>query len=513
MSLNLFAVDVDPGLINDDSTFAVRQAGLVASNNMRPHRGKSQVIGGWEFFSVAALTGICRRQHAWRDNDGNLLVAFGTHSGLFVWSGGEMFDITPNDFTVGNEHGVGGDGFGAGAYGAAGFGASASTGYLADTSPLTWSLQNYGEWLIANARGQKIWVWKNDTAANAVQVVNSPASVQYAVVTPSRQIVAYGCNEETSGDVNPRCIRWCDIEDIEDWTTSATNNAGEWILRNSGQLISAAAIGDYFLVWSDEGVFLQSFLGDPSKTFDFDRLGTGCGIVGPNAAAVLGQTAYWCGTDYRFRMVSIGGAPQVIQSPVDQSFEDSVALVQQDKICLGSISGFNEVWCFYPHKDDGLECSRYLALAVAEEGRWFEGEISRTAWLDAGPYEFPIAAGADGYVYIHERGNSANGAVLSWSMETGDIVLNESGRVLMLREIRPDLHDQQGAAQLTIFGRDTPQGVETAFGPYTLGVGDSYLDLDDAAGAILRLRYSGSAANAFVRMGRPVFDVTTRGRA
>jgi hypothetical protein len=500
------SLEVDPGLVEDETTFKARQGGYSSINNMRPHRGGLEVVGGWEFLTTEQLTGKCRGIHSWRDNDGEINFAFGTHSGLYVFTRGKLYDITPAGFTAGNEDGFGGGGWGVGTFGSGTYG-SAATG---DFFPLTWTLDNYGEWLIANPRGGKIYVWKNDTASAAVAVTNAPETVQTVLCTASRQIVAYGCEEEVSGTENPRCVRWCDIEDIEDWTTSTTNNAGEFILRNAGRLVRAKEMGQIIGVWTDEGMFWQEFVGAAGATWDFRRAGSNCGLVGPNAVAILGTQAFWCGPDFVFYTVGFGGEPLALPAPVDQTFKAAQVHAQQEKIYCSSLAQFNELWWFYPHEEDGVECSRYYAFSV-REGKWFSGVMDRTAMLDSAPYDYPIAVDDDGFVYIHERGITAAGDAISWHAETSDIYFQESARVVQIRGMRPDLHDQQGAVTFTLKTKQYPQGDEITHTPQTIVASQDKSDFR-ASGAIVRLRWESDLVGATCRLGRPVFDITQRGR-
>lgn len=633
MSLNLTPLDIKPGLYLDETAFRVGQGGYVDVSNVRPNNGSIEPIGGWEFLSTTPLDGKCRGIYAWRDNQGSINFAFGTSEKLYVLVGGGLYDITPTDFVAGNEDGIAGAGYGTGAYGSGTYGGA----YSGDLFPMSWSFGNYGEWLIANARGQKIWVWRNDITANAVELapetelyeadftsyadqtafdgdwtrgtgwtfdagddeadcdgtqtadsdltydvttvarqryrvtvtfsrtagaisaigagaegetsesasgsvsvvfiassttstvgargdsdfigsvssvevetLAAPTSVGFIDVTPSRQIVAYDCTEEASDTVNPRCVRWCDIEDVTDWTTTPVNNAGEFILRSAGGVICSRYIGDDALVWTDSEVFVRQYLGAPGQTFRFTKLGDNCGICGPNAAAVLGQVAYWVGPDFRFRRAALGGEPEVMAAPIAQAFEDAQVPSQQEKIFLGRLSQYNEIWCFYPHVDDGNECSRYFAYNQTQ-GKWFAGLMDRTAWRDASPYGYPVAVDADGYAYIHERGRTANGSQLNWHAETGDIRLKNSSELMQLRGMRPDIDDQVGRLTLTLRSRAYPQGDVTDYGPYMVEAGADKVDFR-ATGALIRLRWEGAATVSFARLGSPVFDMTTRGR-
>jgi len=636
MRPNLIALEVMPGLIQDDSAFKVRQGGYSDVNNVRPHRGDMEVIGGWEFLTTEQLTGKCRGIHSWRDNAGEINFAFGTHSKLYVWTRGKLYDITPSDFTAGNENGFGGGGYGVGTYGSGTYGAVSEGIYY----PLTWTLDNFGEWLIANPRGGKIYVWKNDITALAVELagrtsnydadftsyadqaafdadgwtrgtgwtfdatddeadcdgtqtgnsdlsrsatgltvgqryrvtitfdsrsagaisalgnasegtestaeagtvsvvfiatatshtvaaradadwigsvtdvtveqMGAPEIVESILVTPSRQICAYGCEEELGVTQNPRAVRWCDIEDTSDWTTSATNNAGEFILRNAGRLVRAKEVGQIIGVWTDEGMFWQTYMGNPGQTWDFQRAGSNCGLVGPNAVDVIGNQAFWCGPDFVFYGVGFGGEPLALPAPIDQTFKAAQVHAQQEKIFCSSLAQFGEVWWFYADQSDGNECSRYYAFSLSEN-KWFAGVMDRTCMIDSAPYDYPVAVDASGQVFIHERGNTAAGNAISWHAETGDIYLNESSQVVQVRGMRPDIHDQQGAITFTLKTKQYPQGDVTTHTPQTLVAGQDKADFR-ASGAIVQLRYSSDLVGATCRFGRPVFDVVERGR-
>ena len=78
------SLDIPPGLNLDDTTFAVGQAGWVETDKVRFHRGRPEVIGGWEALSVTNASGVCRGLFQWRENDNTPNIAVGTHSNLYV---------------------------------------------------------------------------------------------------------------------------------------------------------------------------------------------------------------------------------------------------------------------------------------------------------------------------------------------------------------------------------------------------------------------------------------------
>jgi hypothetical protein len=116
-----------------------------------------------------------------------------------------------------------------------------------------------------------------------------------------------------------------------------------------------------------------------------------------------------------------------------------------------------------------------------------------------------------GAIYWHERGHSADGQALPWSVQSGDILLDENTAVLV-RQAWPDIAAGQiGAAQLTLTSRPHPQGPRTTYGPYAIAPGQETVDFK-ASGRLFQLGWSGFSAPAFARIGRLVVDAKPRGR-
>jgi hypothetical protein len=95
-----FPLSYAPGVISDDTVLA-RGGRFTDADKIRWTRsGPDQPLfpeptGGWERLTLSTLSGVCRGVHVWNDNNGLLNIAFGTHSGLYVWRGGALTDITP----------------------------------------------------------------------------------------------------------------------------------------------------------------------------------------------------------------------------------------------------------------------------------------------------------------------------------------------------------------------------------------------------------------------------------
>lgn len=492
------------GLVSDETTFASPGA-WADGNNVRFWRGKAQVIGGWTSASDSTLTGVCRSVLSWIDNDGESVIAFGTHSSLQVLKSGQLYDISPTGLFPGNIDSAGGPGFGVGGYGEGPYSGGLTTEWWART----WSLSNWGEGLIANPRGKRIYYWDNNTANDAVLIANAPELVTFAMVTPERQVLAFGCNEELSNVFNPMCIRGSDIGDYDDWTTSPSNNAFEHILEGSGRIVGAAMLGAYVAVWTDTSCYLGQFIGSGGQAYRFDLVAENCGLLGPNAVTVINGTAYWMTPDLTPYQWSLGSPPSPVNCPIRDEMVANFEIGQAEKAVACSNGRFGEVWFFYPDSRDGLENSRYIASSVYD-GAWFRGELARTAATDAGPTAYPLWVDYAGNCYWHESGTSANGGEISWYIESSAQYIDEAQGRVLIRGIWPDFENQQGTVSLTVKYRAYPQAVERSKGPYALSAGVSKRDFL-ADGRIAALRFSGSSAPAFVRFGKPSFDVVATG--
>src|SRR5690349_16636913 len=159
------------GLVSDDTPFS-REGRWTDGNNVRFRAGKAEVIGGWSNFHTLTsgkCVSICMVRHA----GGTEYVVYGTDIGL--WAGPGIG--TPNDYTP------------------AVFG----------TGVQRWSIQSFGSLVLACPQNGTLYV--TDLITDATEVPAAPDQISWMLVTPERQVLAFGCNEEVSGAFNPMCIR------------------------------------------------------------------------------------------------------------------------------------------------------------------------------------------------------------------------------------------------------------------------------------------------------------------
>jgi hypothetical protein len=219
--------------------------------------------------------------------------------------------------------------------------------------------------------------------------------------------------------------------------------------------------------------------------------------------------------EYQFMGCALGGTPILLLSadgkpcPVRNDVVEHAVVGQNDKVYAYGLGERSEVAWIYADDRDGLECSRIVRLSTLD-GAWSTCQRARTAMMDAFAGLSPSGVDPSGNLFWHERGNSDDGAPLSWFIETGGLYLDPGQLRQMLRKwwpnfTGPDGGPQIGAVSLTIYARDKPQSAETTYGPFNATADTEKVDLR-VSGRIFRLRFSGSSSPAFVSFGKQVFD-------
>lgn len=401
--------------------------------------------------------------------------------------------------------GLGGLGYGTGGFGSGGYGGGSSGLTL---FPRTWSFAPWGQDLLSNPRGKGIYT-NSPSASYATPVTNAPTQVGSIFVTAERILVACGSNLD--GNFDALQIDWTDAEDNTDWTATATNLAGGYTLPAGGRVVRGLPGVGENVVWTEDSIWSMRYNADPNRVYDFVQKGSGCGLIGPNAAVELNGVWYWMTPTGAF--MAYGGAnPTTLPCTLARDVADNLAFVQQDKVYATRVIGKNyaEVWWFYPDIRDGNECSRYVVCDTIA-GTWSCGRFDRTAFTDASVFQYPLGTDTSGNIWFHEKGFTQDGGARSWSL-MGAYRTQEGGQIIV-NGVRPDADDLQGGYSITfsiknrdvrgIFSRTLPTlNITSATGQRSVR----------AQGEQVNVTFSGNAAPTFWRMGNMQFDVTTSGR-
>ena len=120
---------------------------------------------------------------------------------------------------------------------------------------------------------------------------------------------------------------------------------------------------------------------------------------------------------------------------------DDFNFSQTTKVTTGVNSSYSEIWWFYPSaSSDSID--KYVVYNYSEQA-WYYGNLNRTAWLDRGISQFPIAASTDGFLYNHEFGQddgSVSPAVSVDSyIESSQVTMGAGDNFVSLSRLIPDV--------------------------------------------------------------------------
>ena len=321
-----------------------------------------------------------------------------------------------------------------------------------------WSLDNWGELLIANPLDSEIYYWSpTDGSQSAVVVPNAPAVNEGCFVAmPQRQIIAYGSTFSAIKD--PLLIRWCDVGNFTSWVGTVTNQAGSFRIPKGSRIVSGIQGPQQGIIWTDLSVWSMQYIGLP-LVWSFNEIGTGCGLIGKNAAATLSGTIYWMSQSQFFSLG--GGGVTPIPCPIwDVIFQD-IDQNDPNRVVCATNARFGEVMWFYPTIGSGGVQNKYVKLNTLS-GQWDYGELDRTAWIDQSVLGPPLGAGPGGYIYQHEVGQDANGTPINAYIQTGYFTLQEGDLKTFVDQMWPDmkwgLYDgtQNAEVKITFYVVDYP---------------------------------------------------------
>jgi hypothetical protein len=459
-------------------------------NLMRFSGGVLQPIGGW--VSIDGLTNISatRRLLSWKDTTEQIWTAAASLDQILV-QGLETADITPDDWAIG-EAAQAMDGYGMGLYGASTYGTrrpvDIPTGSLGD-----WvSMDNFGEILVVcgSADGRILW-WSPTTdglTGKLTPIPNAPTNCKAVAVTEERYIVALGAN----GD--PRSVMWCDQEDPTTWAPAIENSAGSLELRTQTGAICGARVREGLLIFCDDDIHVLRWVGAPFF-YGLDRVGEGCGPIGPNAVAPAGGRAAWMGKSGFFTW---DGAPQTVVSDVQDYVFNNINVMTQALAC-GAFNGtFMEAWWFYPTAD-ASENNSYVIYNLVDRS-WSAGTLARSAIAMRDAQNYPLMADPSGQVYHHEWGWLADGQsrVGDVFAESGALDISDGASRILIRQMFADVSEPD-AIRLKIIGQDGPSDADQLQVDMLVDRADGIVD-EMAEAKLLRIRLE-SAKDIRWRLG------------
>lgn len=294
-------------------------------------------------------------------------------------------------------------------------------------------------------------------------LVDAPTKQNYIIISDtSRFVLLFGTNEYLTNTFDPMLVRWSAQESVTDWVPSVTNQAGSIRLSHGSEIITALQTRQEITVWTDSSLYSLQYLGPP-YVWGTQLLADNISIVGQNAVAIASGIVYWMGVD---KFYSYSGRVQTLRCDLRRHVFSNINQQQGQQVFAGTNEGFNEVWWFYCSANSSTVDS-YVVYNYAEDV-WYYGTLARTAWIDSGLRDYPIAATYTYNLVEHENGldnnETATPTAINAYIESAEFDIEDGQNFGFVWRMVPDLTFQGSTA-------NTPQVTMTMYGMNGSGSG------------------------------------------
>ncbi len=423
------------------------------------------------------------------------------------------------EYYIGETTAIAGAGFGVGGFGGGGFGVGTAPAPVAGIPLETtdWFLDNWGSILIACANldsggednGTPVFMW-NPTQLTPTASVIAASPLKNAglfVAMPQRQIVTWGSTFD--GIQDQLLIRWCDIENFNEWIAQPQNQAGSYRLPRGSKIVGGMQGPQQGYMWTDIALWSMQYIGQP-YVYSFNEIATGCGLISPKAMGIINGMTYWMSQSQFFRMTDNG--VQMLPCPIWDTIFQQIDSDNINRIRCAPNSRFGEISWFIPISGSDGEngfCAKYNT--ITDQWDYSIEPLTRSAWTNQSILGAPIGAGTDQYIYQHEfmSGSTllnADTQAMQSSFRTGYFALSEATLMMFVDQFWPDmkwgLYGGTPSANVlfTFYVLDYPNNTPVVHGPYTVTQATKYFT-PRFRGRLVAFEVSSTDINSFWRMG------------
>jgi len=433
--------------------------------------------------------------------------------------------------------------------------------------PGNWSLDNFGQVLVATIFNGKTFTWdagasnprdkRASLTTSGFATGNNPTATRFTLVSDRDRHLFHFGTETTIGDTttqDPMFVRFSNQEDLNTYTPTATNTAGTFRLDTGNEIRAALQGKDYVFVITDLAAYVIQFVGPPF-TFSVRQVGTNCGCIGQHAATFVNGSVFWMGSQGGFFAFdgTVKSLPCLVEDFIFSTDGDNLGLNfnSSDVIFAGANNLYTEVNWFYP-KDGSDQIDRCVTYNYAENC-WTTSSLDRTTYQDQSVFDNPYATdygdsdtpvfpailgitnkyGASIY-YEHETGtdqvnSTATTAIPAfirsgdWDITsrrsalgqaTGVVDYRGDGEFFMaVRRFIPDFKYQQGNAKVTLLVSSYPDevAISSPLGPFTITSTTDKVDTR-ARGRLVSVKIENDGTGETWRYGTLRLDAQPDGR-
>ena len=409
--------------------------------------------------------------------------------------------------------------------------------------PGNWSLDNFGQILIATIADGRTFTWDagavNPRTIRATIMSGAPTASALTLVSDRDRHLFHFGTETTIGTPStqdPMFIRFSNQEDYNTYTPTATNTAGTFRLDAGNKIVGAISGKDYVFVLTDTAAYVIQFVGPPF-TFSVRQVGTNCGLISQHALSYSNGAVYWMSGEGGFFVYdgTVKSIPCLVEDFVFNSDGDNLGINYDaaETTYAEHNSLFTEINWFYP-KANSTQIDRCVTYNYGENV-WYTSSLARTTYADQGVFDLPYAtqysttatpnfsiqgitnlAGASTY-YAHESGadqvNSSGTTSINAYILSGDLDIDDGEIFSSISRFVPDYKYIEGNSKVTIFLNDYPNNTSTSspLGPFTVNSSTDKIDTR-ARGRLISVKIANDAAGETWRYGTLRIDARPDGR-
>lgn len=409
-------------------------------------------------------------------------------------------------------------GFGVGGFGDGGFGTGTvqppSTG-----TPITatdWTLANWGELLLACPKNGAIYFWSpNAGFTNAQVIATAPFFNGGIFISMPQQILVAWASTQSTGVQDPLEVRWSDALDYTNWTPTSQNSAGSFRVPTGSLIVGGLQSAQQGIIWTDIDVWVMQYVGQP-LVFSFNRVGSGCGLVGMHAAGVLGGNVYWMGQS-NFYVLSDNGVHAIPCAIWNAAFQN-IDTDNLSKVRCAPNSLYNEISWYIPLNGGTGENQLMIRFNISEQ-EWDFSVQGRSAWTDVTIVGNPIGADLNGNIFQHEIGYNDSTTAMTNSFQTGYWAISDGNDLAFVDWVIPDmqfttyniLESTPANLSITFYAVDYPGDTPRSYGPYPYNNQTEFINTR-LRGRLMSIKVESSDLGSFWRLGRVRYRYAVDGR-
>lgn len=287
-------------------------------------------------------------------------------------------------------------------------------------------LETWGTWLVGTNGVNPVQVWKNTGVAAALAGV--PFSKARVLKRKTPFLIAMNTNN--IGDTG---IEWSSDSDIEAWTPTLANKAGNYNLRDmDSEILAAEDLGDRVALYSRNSMGVGTFTGG-GNVWNWKRVLSGIGAVSRRSVVSLDPFNYGLMQGGVFK--TDGNSFAWVDEPAMQKYIKDTA----DWTKAALFWGFSDAilktvnFSFLNSDDDWLQVVYY-----PDNNLWTKGSAQITAGARKEVFGYPIIATEDLQVGTWQESSQFFSLDIPYSLKTKPLDFGERSIYKLLQLIRVD---------------------------------------------------------------------------